>query len=41
MISGLRWVFGGGAVDQQSFGGSADAGAAHFGVEHDLFGHVE
>ena len=30
-----------GAIDQQSFGRAADAGAAHLGVEHDRLGHVE
>ena len=32
---------GHGAVDQQRFGRPAHAGAPHFGVEHDLLGHVE
>src|SRR5215472_16773811 len=30
---------GAGAIDQQRLGGAADAGAAHFGVEHDRLGH--
>jgi len=32
---------GAGAIDQQRFGRAADAGAAHLGVEHDRFRHIE
>ena len=39
--SGLRMCRRRGAVDQQSLGRAAHAGAPHLGVEHDLLGHLQ
>ena len=37
----LEELCGAGAIDQQSLGRAAYAGAAHLGIEHDRFGHAE